>query len=92
MARGSTVRGPACAGGFLLPDGVMAWPWLGEAGREYGDLRFPGDGLLGGGGVPEFRAGFLSASWVALPPWDVQGVQGGAGGGLGCGGERFQRR
>ncbi len=32
-----------------------------EAGREYGDLGFPGDGCLGGGGVREFRAGFLGA-------------------------------
>jgi hypothetical protein len=66
---------PACRGGdgavprsaaprrggssFLTGSGPGAG--LGGSGREYGDLRFPGDGLLGRGGVPEFRAGFLGA-------------------------------
>ena len=58
-ARGSTVRGPGGRGGFSFLAGSGCGRGLCEAGREYGDLRFPGDGLLGRGGVPEFRAGFL---------------------------------
>src|ERR1022692_507446 len=52
---------PACAGRFLLPGGPGEAIGLVETGREYGDLGFPGDGCLGGGGVREFRAGFLCA-------------------------------
>jgi hypothetical protein len=61
MARGSTVRGPGGRGGFSFLTGSAAGRGLCEAGREYSALRFPGDGLLGRGGVPEFRAGFLGA-------------------------------
>ena len=60
-ARGSTVRGPGGRGGFsflTVPASVAGYE---KPGSEYGDPRFPGDGLLGRGGVPEFRAGFLSA-------------------------------
>ena len=63
---------------------------LAEAGREYSDLRFSGDGRLGRGGVGEFRACFLRALCVALPAGDVQGVQHGAGGGVCRCGERVQ--
>src|ERR1017187_6893214 len=63
---------------------------LAGAGREYGDLGFPGDGCLGGGGVREVRAGCPGASGVALPAGEVEGVEGGAGGGVACGGDRFQ--
>jgi hypothetical protein len=46
----STDRGPACAGRFLLTgSGLRAG--LVAAGREYGDLRFPGRGFLGSGGA-----------------------------------------
>ena len=83
---------PRVAGRFLLPDGSRSWQGLAEAGREYVDLGFPGDGRLGGGGVREFRACFLRAFGVPLPSGDVEGVQGGAGGGVGCGGDRVQRR
>jgi Transposase, Mutator family len=75
---------------FLTVSGLGSG--LAGAGREHGDLGFPGDGCLGRGGVREFRAGFLSASGVALPAGDVEGVQGGAGGGVARGGDRFQRR
>ena len=92
MARGSTVRGSRRAGLFLLPAGSRLRLRLREAGCEYGDLRFPGDGGLGRGGVPEFRAGFLRARRVALAAGDVQDVQRGAGGGVCRGGERVQRR
>jgi hypothetical protein len=61
MARGSAVRGPGGRGGFSFLTGSGCGRGLCEAGREYGDLRFPGDGLLGRGGVPEFRAGFPGA-------------------------------
>ena len=88
LARGSTVRVPRRAGRFLLPDGFRQR--LAGAGGEYGDLGFPGDGCLGRGGVREFRACFLGASGVALPSGDVEGVQGGAGGGVPGGGDRFQ--
>jgi putative transposase len=56
-------RSAAPAGGavFSFLTGSGCGRGLCEAGREYGDLRFPGDGLLGRGGVPEFRAGFLGA-------------------------------
>ena len=60
-ARGSTGRGPRRAGRFLLPDGSWLRLRLSEAGREDGDLGFSGDSLLGGAGVPEFRAGLLRA-------------------------------
>ena len=86
VAAGSGARfhGPRSrrAGRFLLPDGLLSWRRLAEAGRERGDLGFPGDGCLGRGGVREFRACFLGAFRVALPSGDVQGVQGGAGGGV----------
>ena len=92
---------PACRGGagarfhgprrFLLPDGGVPAAGLGESGCEHGDLGFPGDGGLGRGGVREFRACFLRAFGVPLPPGDVQGAQGGAGGGVRRGGERVQR-
>ena len=50
------------AGGrFLLPDGLLSWRRLAEAGCEHDDLWFPGDGCLGRGGVREFRACFLGA-------------------------------
>ena len=81
---------PACRGGSSFLTGSGPGGGLGEAGREHGDLGFPGDGCLGRGGVREFRAGFLRAFGVALPAGDVQGVQGGAGGGVRRGGERFQ--
>ncbi len=61
MARGSTVRGPGGRGGFSFLTGSGCSRGLREAGREYGDPRFPGDGLPGRGSVPEFRAGFLGA-------------------------------
>jgi hypothetical protein len=61
MARGSTVRGPAWRGSTSVLTGSGPGAGLRGSGREYGDLRFPGDGLLGRGGVPEFRAGFLGA-------------------------------
>ena len=61
MARGSTVRGPGSRGGFSFLAGSGCGRSSGEARREYDDLRFPGNGLLGRGGVPEFRAGFLGA-------------------------------
>ena len=83
---------PACRGGagarfhwprrFLLPDGGVLVAGLGESRREHGDLRFPGDGLLGRGSVREFRAGFLRAFGVPLASWDVQDAQDGAGGGV----------
>ena len=61
LAHGSTVRVPACAGGFLLPAGSGSGGVLGESGCEHCDLGFPGDCCLGSGGVREFRAGFLRA-------------------------------
>ena len=79
LARGSTVRGPGGRGRFLLPDGLFSWRRLAEAGGEYGDLGFPGDGRLGGGGVREFRACFLRAPGVPLTSGNAEGVQGGAG-------------
>src|SRR6266536_3061920 len=72
----------------LFPDGGRAW--LLPACRGGGGAGFPGDGLLGRGGVPEFRACFLGALGVAFPPGDVQGVQRGACGGVRRGGECFQ--
>ena len=60
-ARGSTVRGSLARGGSSFPAGRGEAIGLVETGREYGDLGFPGDGCLGGGGVREFRAGFLCA-------------------------------
>src|ERR1022692_4834697 len=75
---------------FLTVSGLGSW--LAEAGCEHGDLGFPGDGRLGGGGVREFRACFLRAFRVALPPGEVEGVQGGAGGAAGRGGDRAERR
>ena len=39
-----------------------------------------------------FWAAFLRALGVAFSPGDVQGVQGGAGGSVGCGGDGVQRR
>ena len=62
LARGSTVRVPRRAGRFLLPDGLLSWRRLAEAGCEHGDLGFPGNGCLGGAGVREFRACLLRAS------------------------------
>src|ERR1035437_2910102 len=53
---GSTVRGPGERGGSSFLAVVLRGCGLPGAGREYGDLGFPGDGLLGRGGVPEFRA------------------------------------
>ena len=91
VARGSTVRGPAWAGVSSFLTGYRPGSGLGEAGREHLDLGSLGDGRLGGGGVRELRAGFLRAFGVPLPAGDVEGVQGGAGGGVRCGGERFQR-
>src|ERR1035437_3984540 len=76
-------------GRFLLTVSGLG-SWLAEAGGEDGDLGFPGDGCLGGGGVREFRACFLRASGVALPAGDVEGVQARAGGGVRRGGERVQ--
>jgi Transposase domain (DUF772)/Transposase DDE domain len=70
---------------FLTVSGLGSG--LAGAGREHGDLGFPGDGCLGGGGVREFRACFLGASGVALPAGDAEGVQGGAGGGGARGGD-----
>jgi hypothetical protein len=61
IARGSTVRGPGGRGGLSFLRGSGCGRGLREAGREYGDLWFPGDGLLGRGGVREFGAGFLGA-------------------------------
>lgn len=91
LARGSTVRVPAWRGGSSFLVVVLRGHCLSGAEREYADLTFPGDGLLGRGGVPEFRAGFLGAPGVAFPPGDVQGVQRGAGGGVRRGGECLQR-
>jgi hypothetical protein len=55
-ARGSTVRGPGRGGSSSLAV-VVPGRGLPGAEREYGDLGFPGDGLLGRGGVPEFSGG-----------------------------------
>ena len=55
MARGSTARGPGGRGGFSFLAGSGCGRDSGEAGREYDDLRFTGNGLLGRGGVPKFR-------------------------------------
>src|SRR6266567_4483767 len=52
---------PRRAGRFLLPDVPFPGSGLAEAGREDGDLGFPGDGRLGRGGVRELRACFLGA-------------------------------
>jgi hypothetical protein len=52
---------PGSRGGFSFLAGSGCGRSSGEAGREYDDLRFPGNGLLGRGGVPKFRAGFLGA-------------------------------
>jgi hypothetical protein len=51
-ARGSTGRVPVAGPGssFLLPG---PGPRSGEAGREYGDLGFPGDSRLGRTGVTQ---------------------------------------
>jgi hypothetical protein len=71
-ARGSTGRG---WGGFppFRPPG-----WGGgsvETGREDGDLRFPGEGVLGRSGMPEFRACFLFPLGVPLAAGDAEGVE-----------------
>jgi hypothetical protein len=63
-AGGRTVpRSAVPAGGAVSPSWRVPAAAAGQEkpGREYGDLRFSGDGLLGRGGVPEFRAGFLGA-------------------------------
>ena len=83
-------RGPACAGRSSFLTAGLPGAGSGEAGCEYGDLGFGGDGRLGRGGVQEFRAGFLRPFRVALPSGEVQGVQDGAGGGVRGGGERVQ--
>ena len=76
---GARFHGPRpWRGGSLLPDGLCRGGQLAEAGREDGDLRFPGDGRLGAGGVREFRARFLYAFGVPLACGDVQGMQRGA--------------
>ena len=64
---------PSGRGGSSVPWAVRAG--LGEAGCEDGDLGFPGDGGLGGGGVRELRPCFLRPFGVPLPSGDVQGVQ-----------------
>ena len=91
---GARFHGPRPRGDGAVPPSLgLRWcRGLGGAGREYRDLGFPGDGLLGRGDVGEFRACLLRARRVALPSGDVQGVQGGAGGGVRRGGERMQRR
>ncbi len=61
LARGSTVRVPRWAGGSSFLTGCFPGTRLAEAGCEYGDLGFPGDGCLGRGSVREFRACFLGA-------------------------------
>ena len=91
LARGSTGRGPAWAGWFPPSCRRAGGRGSVEAGREHGDLGFPGDGVLGRGDVRELGPCFLLLVGVPLPAGDVQGVQAGAGGGVGCGGERFQR-
>jgi hypothetical protein len=69
-------RSASPRGGAVPPSWRRCWrPGLPGVGREYGDLGLPGDGLLGRGGVPEFRAGFLGALRVALAAWDVECVQ-----------------
>jgi hypothetical protein len=73
QARGSTGRGSPRAGRFCLLLAGGQGSGSVEAGCEDGDLRFPGEGLLGGGGVPEFGAGLLLALGVPLP---VRGVEG----------------
>jgi hypothetical protein len=90
LACGSTVCGPGGRGGSSFLTGSGPDGRLGEAGRENGDLRFPGDDRLGRGGVREFRACFLRPLGVPLASGDVEGVQGGEGGAVGCGGERLQ--
>ncbi len=80
--------GPGPGSSFLLPGLGLG---LGEAGREYGDLGFPGDGRLGRGGVGEFRPCFLRPFGVPLTAGQVEGVQAGAGGVAGRGGKCFQR-
>jgi hypothetical protein len=71
MARGSTGRVSRLAGsGFsFLSPGLV--PESVEAGREHGDLGFPGDGHLGGGGVREFRACFLRPLGVPWPAGEI---------------------
>jgi hypothetical protein len=80
------------AGGAVPPfPGVVCRSGLGESGREYCDLGFPGDCGLRGAGVRELRPCFLCPLGVPLAAGQVEGVQAGAGGGIGRGGERFQR-
>ena len=61
--RRAVPRSAASRGGAVPPSWRVrvAAGGLGESGSEHLDLGFPGDGLLGGGGMPEFRAGFLGA-------------------------------
>jgi hypothetical protein len=70
--------------------GAVCRSGLGEAGGEYCDLGFPGDGGLRGAGVREFRPCFLRPFGVPLPSGDVQRMQAGAGGGVRRGGKRVQ--
>jgi len=79
-ARGSTAAVPRARGDSSFPVGGFRAAGSGEAGRELGDLGFPGYGCLGRGGVREFRACFLRAPGVPLAAGDVQGAQDGAGG------------
>src|SRR5260370_13818314 len=68
MARGSTVRGPGGRGGFSFLAGSGCGRDSGEAGREYDDLRFPGNGLLGRGGVRNFGPAFWARfEWRCRP-------------------------
>ena len=90
VARGSTGRGVP-DGRVLLSCRRAQGVSSAEAGREDGDLGFPGDGGLGRGGMGELRPCFLHPWGVPLPVRDVQGMQGGTGGGLSRGGERVQR-
>jgi hypothetical protein len=67
-ARGSTGRGSRLAGAGP-PSCRRVWgPGLAQAGREHGDLGFPGDGCLGGAGVREFRRAFCARSECRCRP------------------------
>ena len=50
--------------GAVPPYGLFSWRRRAEAGGEYGDLGFPGDGRLGAGGVGNFGRAFC-----ARPEW-----------------------
>ena len=79
------------AGRFLLPDGFrLLAAGYEKPGANTVTWGFPVTVFLVAVACAEFRACFLGALRVALPAGDVQGVQRGAGGGVGCGGERFQ--